>query len=186
MGGTRGHSGAGDSVGTPLAPVSPSHRARGWHSPLSPGWAVPWVLCWRHPGSCSPPAPRASHGSHAGRGSTAQDRELQRAAGRAPAEITPLIVLLQELRDKRDLQDLPAIQIEFLILAAGDEAGLSPGSARRGAGGRHGASRPPGDSSPVLRRKRSKKDHHQEPRGGRQPCAGGARPPPPQIPAAAC
>lgn len=42
-------------------------------------------------------------------------------------EITPPIFLLQQLRDKRDLQDLPAIQIEYLILAAGEERGLIPG-----------------------------------------------------------
>lgn len=48
-------------------------------------------------------------------------------AGWAPAKITPPIFLLQELRDKRDLQDLPAIQIEYLILAAGEERGLAPG-----------------------------------------------------------
>lgn len=42
-------------------------------------------------------------------------------------EITPLIFLLQQLRDKRDLRDLPAIQIEYLILDAGEERGLIPG-----------------------------------------------------------
>lgn len=42
-------------------------------------------------------------------------------------EITPLIFLLQQLRDKRDLRDLPAIQIEYLILDAGEEWGLIPG-----------------------------------------------------------
>lgn len=42
-------------------------------------------------------------------------------------EITPLIFLLQQLRDKRDLLDLPAIQIEYLILDAGEEWGLIPG-----------------------------------------------------------
>lgn len=42
-------------------------------------------------------------------------------------EITPPIFLLQQLTDKRDYQDLPAIQIEYLILAAGEERGLIPG-----------------------------------------------------------
>lgn len=42
-------------------------------------------------------------------------------------EITPPIFLLQQLRDKRDLQDLPAIQIEYLILAAGEVRGLITG-----------------------------------------------------------
>lgn len=42
-------------------------------------------------------------------------------------KITPLIFLLQQLRDKKDYQDLPAIQIEYLILAAGEEWGLIPG-----------------------------------------------------------
>lgn len=42
-------------------------------------------------------------------------------------EITPPIFLLQQLRDKTDYQDLPAIQIEYLILAAGKEWGLIPG-----------------------------------------------------------
>lgn len=137
------------------------------------------------PGPAPHLPPQASHGSHTGRGSTAQDRELQRAAGRVPAEITPLIVLLQELRDKRDLQDLPAIQIEFLILAAGGEAGLSPSSARRGTGSRHGASW--GLVSSAQEKKYQKKIITRSlGGGGRQPCAGGASPPLPLILASTC
>lgn len=84
------------------------------------------VLCPGHRAPALPPASEASHGETWGKGSVVRAGELRRAAGQAPAEITPLIFLLQELRDKRDLQDLPAIQIEYLILAAGEEAGAQP------------------------------------------------------------
>lgn len=93
------------------------------------------LLCHGHRGPAPPPASKASHREMWGKGSTIRARELQRVVGQAPAKITPPIFLLQELRDKRDLQDLPAIQIEYLILAAGEERGLSPRGTWRCAGG---------------------------------------------------
>lgn len=111
-------------------PCSGQRRQGGCHGVLCRG-----VLCHGHWGPAPPPASEVSHGETWGKGSMVQAGELQSAAGRAPAEITPPIFLLQELRDKRDLQDLPAIQIEYLILAAGEERGLSPGGTRRCAGG---------------------------------------------------
>lgn len=85
-------------------------------------------------GPAPSPASKAPHGEMWGKGSAVRARELQRVVGQAPAKITPPIFLLQELRDKRDLQDLPAIQIEYLILAAGEEWGLGPRGTWRCAG----------------------------------------------------
>lgn len=120
-----GHPGTGipitRSVGTAhtLAPAAGSAgRTR----------AMGWALCRGHQNPALPPTSEASHGETWGKGSVVRARELRRVAGRAPAEITPPIFLLQELRDKRDLQDLPAIQIEYLILAAGEEWGSAPGA----------------------------------------------------------
>lgn len=143
-GGDGGHSGGTTSVTHVLA--SPSRTARGQAHALTPaagsagrvgamGCSGHGLLCHGHRGPAPPPASKASHREMWGKGSTVRARELQRVVGQAPAKITPPIFLLQELRDKRDLQDLPAIQIEYLILAAGEEWGLSPRGTWRCAGG---------------------------------------------------
>lgn len=139
-------------MGPRQTPVSPSRTVWGQRTSSSPQQAqwVPWgALPWSL-GSRSATSPTASPGEIWGKGSVVQTGELQWAAGWATTQITPLIFLLQELRDKRDLQDLPAIQIEYLILAAGEERGLSPGARGGVRAVGPGATLPPGEASPVL------------------------------------